>query len=127
MPITSYSYFRGLPTELEEAGLVDGCSRAQVLAHIVLPLAVPAVVVTLIFAFLLAWNEVLFASVLTNDATRTLGIGLQGYLASGEAGGQVYWNQLMGASLVSSIPAVVLFLAVQRFIVQGLTHGAVRG
>ncbi len=121
------SYFRGLPAELEEAGLVDGCSRTQVLVHIVLPLAVPAVVVTLIFAFLLAWNEVLFASVLTNDTTRTLGIGLQGYLASGEAGGQVYWNQLMGASLVSSIPAIVLFLGVQRFIVQGLTHGAVRG
>lgn len=121
------SYFRGLPAELEEAGLVDGCSRFQVIAHIVLPLAVPAVVVTLIFSFLLSWNEVLFASVLTSDATRTLGIGLQGYLTTGEAGGQVYWNQLMGASLVSSIPAVLLFLGVQRFIVQGLTHGAVRG
>jgi ABC-type glycerol-3-phosphate transport system permease component len=121
------SYFRGLPPELEEAGLVDGCSRFQVIAHIVLPLAVPAVIVTLIFSFLLSWNEVLFASVLTGSATRTLGIGLQGYLATGEAGGQVYWNQLMGASLVSSVPAVLLFLAVQRFIVQGLTHGAVRG
>ena len=121
------SYFRGLPMELEEAGMVDGCSRFTVIVRIVLPLAVPAVIVTLIFSFLLAWNEVLFASALTNDATRTLGIGLQGYLAAGEAGGQVYWNQLMGASLVSSIPAVLLFLGVQRFIVQGLTHGAVRG
>lgn len=121
------SYFRGLPRELEEAGLVDGCSRLGVILYIVLPLAVPAVIVTLIFSFLLSWNEVLFASVLTNEATRTLGIGLQGYLATGEAGGEVYWNQLMGASLVSSIPAVLLFLGVQRFIVQGLTHGAVRG
>ena len=85
--------------ELEEAGMVDGCSRFTVIVRIVLPLAVPAVIVTLIFSFLLAWNEVLFASALTNNATRTLGIGLQGYLAAGEAGGQVYWNQLMGASL----------------------------
>lgn len=121
------SYLRGLPAELEEAGMVDGCSRLQVVAHIVLPLAVPAMIVTLIFTFLLAWNEVLFASVLTTDTTRTLGIGLQGYLTTSEAGGQVFWNQLMGASLVSSIPAVLLFLGVQRFIVQGLTHGAVRG
>lgn len=121
------SYFRGLPPELEEAGLVNGCSRLDVIVRIVLPLAVPAVIVTLIFSFLLSWNEVLFASVLTNDATRTLGIGLQGYLATGEGGGEIYWNQLMGASLVSSIPAVLLFLGVQRFIVQGLTHGAVGG
>lgn len=121
------SYFRGLPPELEEAGMVDGCSRFAVIVRIVLPLAVPAVIVTLIFSFLLSWNEVLFASVLTNQSTRTLGIGLQGYLAAGEAGGNVYWNELMGASLVSSIPAVLLFLGVQRFIVQGLTHGAVRG
>ncbi|MGH2458355.1 MAG: carbohydrate ABC transporter permease [Chloroflexota bacterium] len=121
------SYLRALPAELEEAGLVDGCSRFRVIVDIVLPLALPAIVVTLIFSFLLSWNEVLFASVLTSDATRTLGIGLQGYLTTGEAGGQVYWNQLMGASLVSSIPAAVLFLGVQRFIVQGLTHGAVRG
>ncbi|MCL4544738.1 MAG: ABC transporter permease subunit [Chloroflexi bacterium] len=121
------SYISGLPLELEEAGLVDGCSRLSLLRHIVLPLTVPGMVVAFIFSFLLSWNEVLFASVLTSSATKTLGVGLPGYLAAGEAGGAVFWNQLMGASIVSALPAVVLFLLVQRFIVTGLTHGAVKG
>lgn len=120
-------YIGGLPQELEEAGMVDGCSRLSLLRHIVIPLTIPGMIVAFIFSFLLSWNEVLFASVLTSSATKTLGIGLPGYLASGEAGGQVFWNQLMGASIVSAAPAVVLFLLVQRFIVTGLTHGAVKG
>jgi ABC-type glycerol-3-phosphate transport system permease component len=120
-------YISGLPLELEEAGMVDGCSRLQLLRHIVIPLTIPGMIVAFIFSFLLSWNEVLFASVLTSSATKTLGVGLPGYLAAGEAGGQVFWNQLMGASIVSAIPAVALFLLVQRFIVGGLTHGAVKG
>ncbi len=120
-------YIGGLPQELEEAGMVDGCSRLQLLRHIIVPLTIPGMVVAFIFSFLLSWNEVLFASVLTSSETKTLGVGLPGYLASGEAGGQVFWNQLMGASIVSAIPAIVLFLLVQRFIVSGLTHGAVKG
>ncbi len=120
-------YIDGLPRELEEAGMVDGCSRLQLLRYIVAPLTIPGMIVAFIFSFLLSWNEVLFASVLTSSATKTLGVGLPGYLASGEAGGQVFWNQLMGASIVSAVPAVVLFLLVQRFIVSGLTHGAVKG
>ncbi|HEV7216838.1 MAG TPA: extracellular solute-binding protein, partial [Chloroflexota bacterium] len=108
-------------------GMVDGCSRLQLLRHIVAPLTIPGMIVAFIFSFLLSWNEVLFASVLTSSQTKTLGVGLPGYLASGEAGGQVFWNQLMGASIVSAIPAIVLFLLVQRFIVSGLTPGAVKG
>src|ERR671932_1234333 len=74
-----------------------------------------------------AWGDVLFASVLTSPATRTVAVGLQAYIASGESGGPIYWNQLIGASLISSIPIVVLFLIFQRFITGGLTAGALQG
>jgi ABC-type glycerol-3-phosphate transport system permease component len=117
-------YIASLPAELEEAAMTDGASRFQVLRRIVLPLSLPGLVVTFIFSFLHAWNEVLFASVLTSPETRTIGVGLQYYLSENYAFPQ--WNQLMGASLVSALPAVLLFLPVQRYIVRGLTGGSLK-
>ena len=117
-------YIASLPVELEEAAMTDGASRFEVLRRIVLPLSLPGLVVTFIFSFLHAWNEVLFASVLTSPETRTLGVGLQYYLSENYAFPQ--WNQLMGASLVSALPAVILFLPVQRYIVTGLTGGSLK-
>jgi ABC-type glycerol-3-phosphate transport system permease component len=87
----------------------------------------PGLVVTFVFAFLLAWSDGLFASVLTVSRTRTLAVGLQAYVASGQNGGSVWWGQLMAASLVSEVPIVMIFLIVQRDIVSGLTSGAVKG
>jgi multiple sugar transport system permease protein len=81
-------------------------------------------VVTFVFSFLLAWNDVLFASVLTSPATRTIGVGLQSYLAENQL---PLWNQLMAASIVSAVPAVVLFMVVQRWIVAGLSAGSLKG
>ena len=75
-----------------------------------------------IFAFITAWGEVLFASALTTDSTRTLAIGLRNYASQSN----VYWNQLMAASIVVSVPVVVAFLAMQRYIVGGLTAGGVK-
>ena len=118
-------YIISLPFELEEQALVDGARRFQVLRLITFPLAVPGMVVSFVFTFLLAWNDVLFASVLTNPQTRTLSVGLQNYLAENYALPQ--WNQLMAASVVSAVPAVVLFLFVQRWIVTGLSSGSVKG
>ncbi|MBX6755026.1 MAG: carbohydrate ABC transporter permease [Thermorudis peleae] len=118
-------YIASLPAELEEAALVDGATRLQALRYVVLPLALPGLVVAFIFSFLHAWNDVLFASVLTSPATRTLAVGLQYYAAQNYA--FPLWNQLMGASLVSAIPAVVLFFFVQRYIVQGLAAGSLKG
>jgi len=115
-------YIAGLPVELEDAAMTDGASRLEVLRRIVLPLSLPGLVVTFIFSFLLAWNEVLFASVLTSPETRTLGVGLQYYLAENYAFPQ--WNQLLGASITSALPAVLLFLPVQRYIVTGLIGGS---
>lgn len=118
-------YITGLPVELEEQALVDGATRLAVVRWITLPLALPGMVVTFVFSFLLSWNDVLFASVLTSPTTRTLGVGLRTYLSENYALPQ--WNQLMAASIVSAIPAVVLFLVVQRYIVTGLASGSLKG
>lgn len=117
-------YVASLPAEIEEQALVDGAHRFDVVRYITFPLAVPGLVVTFIFSFLLAWNDVLFASVLTSPATRTIGVGLQNYVAENTL---PLWNQLMAASIVSAVPAVVLFMIVQRWIVTGLAGGSLKG
>lgn len=118
-------YIVNLPVELEEQAMVDGATRFGVLRWVTFPLALPGLVVTFIFSFLLSWNDVLFAEVLTNSTTRTLGVALQ-YYAS-ETYSLPLWNQLMGASIVSAIPAVVLFMLFQRWIVTGLFSGSLKG
>jgi ABC-type glycerol-3-phosphate transport system permease component len=117
-------YVASLPAEIEEQALVDGAHRFDVLRYVTFPLAVPGLVVTFIFSFLLAWNDVLFASVLTSPATRTIGVGLQNYVAENAL---PLWNQLMAASIVSAVPAVILFMIVQRWIVTGLAGGSLKG
>lgn len=118
-------YVASLPAELEDAAMIDGATRFQVLRYVVFPLSLPGLVVTFIFAFLLAWNDVLFASVMTSPDTRTLGVGLQYYLAENYSFPR--WNELMAASLVSAIPAAILFFLVQRYLVAGLASGGVKG
>ncbi|WP_067618387.1 carbohydrate ABC transporter permease [Alicyclobacillus acidiphilus] len=120
------SYFENIPIDLEEAAQVDGATRLQLLFRVVLPLMLPGMVVAFVFSFLLSWGDVLFASVLTSNTTRTIGVGLQAFLSAGDAGGGVYWGQLMAASLTSGIPIVVIFLLLQRYILGGLTSGAVK-
>ncbi|MEV5753490.1 carbohydrate ABC transporter permease [Actinoallomurus sp. NPDC052308] len=115
-------YFDTIPRELDEAARVDGAGPLRTLLRVVLPVAAPGVVAVAIYAFMTAWGEVLFASVLTDDSTRTLAVGLRGYATQAN----VYWNQVMAASLVISLPVVVGFLALQRFLVHGLTAGAVK-
>ena len=115
-------YLDTIPRELDEAALVDGAGPVRALLRVVVPAAVPGIVAVAVYAFITAWGEVLFASVLTNDSTRTLAVGLRGYVTESN----VYWNEVMAASLVMSVPVVVGFLALQRFLVQGLTAGAVK-
>ncbi|MET7641345.1 carbohydrate ABC transporter permease [Streptomyces sp. NPDC005438] len=115
-------YFDSLPRDLDEAAQVDGCGPLGALFRVVVPAATPGIVAVTIYSFMTAWGEVLFASVMTNDATRTLSIGLQGYANQTE----VYWNQVMAASLVVSLPIVAGFLLLQRYLVAGLTAGAVK-
>ncbi|MEU6117471.1 carbohydrate ABC transporter permease [Streptomyces sp. NPDC047117] len=115
-------YFDSIPRDLDEAAQVDGCGPLGALVRVVVPAAVPGIVAVAIYSFMTAWGEVLFASVMTNDVTRTLAIGLQGYATQTE----VYWNQIMAASLVVSVPVVAGFLLLQRYLVAGLTAGAVK-
>jgi multiple sugar transport system permease protein len=115
-------YFNSIPRELEQAAMVDGATPLGALFRVLIPVSLPGIVAVAIFAFITAWGEVLFASVLTTDATRTLAIGLRNYASQTS----VYWNQLMAASIVVSAPIVVLFLALQRYIVGGLTAGGVK-
>ena len=115
-------YLDSIPRELDEAAQVDGNGPLGALFRVVVPAAWPGIVAVVIYAFMTSWGEVLFASVLTDDSTRTLAVGLQGYATQNN----VYWNQIMAASLTVSVPVVIAFLLLQRYLVAGVTAGAVK-
>jgi len=127
MPISVWllkGFFDNLPYEIEEAAVVDGCSPLRLLVSIVLPLSGPAIAAVGMYTFILAWNEFLFALLVTSTAaTRTISVGLAFYID--EAG--VHWGPLMAASILMSIPAVVIFALSQSLLVRGLSEGAVKG
>ncbi len=117
-------YFRSIPIELEEAAMIDGASRLYVFWKITLPLAAPALLAVALFAFTNAWNEFLFAFVfITSESLRTLPIGLLSMVV----GDILPWGELMAASLLTAIPVAVLYVFAQRFLVDGLTIGGVKG
>jgi multiple sugar transport system permease protein len=115
-------FFAAMPEELEEAGMIDGLTRFGAFIRIILPIARPGIVAVGVFAFMNAWGEVLFASVLTTAETRTLSIGMQAFTTNVD----VRWNEAMSASVVISVPVLLAFLLVQKHIVQGLAAGAVK-
>ncbi|TMD69031.1 MAG: carbohydrate ABC transporter permease [Chloroflexi bacterium] len=121
------SYLGSIPMELEEAALVDGATRLQALWQVIVPLALPGMVVALVFAFLTGWNDVLFASVLTSPETRTLAVQLQAFSSAQEGGALPLYGQLMGAAVVSAVPVVILYMVFQRYLIGGLTSGGVKG
>ena len=118
------SYFNTIPMELEDAALVDGANRLQSLITIVVPLALPALAVIALFTFTLAWNEFLFAMLLIGrDSQKTLPVGLSDFVK-----GDVFqWGPLMAASLMASVPPVAIYLLAQRWVVSGLSGGALKG
>jgi len=118
------SYFEKIPIEIEEAALVDGATRPQILRHIIIPLSIPGIVATGFFAFLTSWDEFLFALTLTNrNNMRTVPPGLViSYV--GEFGYR--WPEMMAASLTVSIPVLILFLIFSRYIISGLTEGSIK-
>jgi multiple sugar transport system permease protein len=120
------TYLRGLPRELEEAARIDGASNGRILRQIVLPLSWPGIVVSAIFAFLLGWNDVLFASIMTTPNTRTIAVALQTFGATQEGGAIPVYGQMMAASIICALPVVVLYLVFQRYLVGGLTAGSVK-
>ncbi|MEM3449696.1 MAG: carbohydrate ABC transporter permease [Nitrososphaerota archaeon] len=117
-------FFENLPIEIEEAAMVDGASRLLVLRKVVLPLSLPAVVTASIFAFIDSWNDFLFASVLiSSDNLKTLPVGT--YVFS--LGAVIEWGWILSSGVIVTIPVLILFLFFQRYLVRGLTTGAVKG
>jgi len=115
-------FIDGIPIDAEEAALVDGSSRIQVIRNIVLPMAAPGLVTASIFCFIIAWNEFLFALILTNRDAVTLPVGLA--LFKAEEGD--LWNLLAAAGIIIMVPMFVLALIIRKHFVQGMTMGAVR-
>lgn len=120
------TYLRGLPRELTEAARMDGANSVQILTRIIAPLSWPGIVVSAVFAFLLGWNDVLFASVMTDRNTRTVAVALQVFGATQEGGAVPVYGQLMAAALICALPVAVLYLMLQRYLVGGLTAGGIK-
>lgn len=117
------SFIDEMPVELEEAALVDGANRLQAVLRVTLPLALPGIIVTSMFAFVFSWNNVLFPLVLSKQRTATLPVGTISFFASTG----VYWNQIAATAVVSMLPPMLIFLILGRYVVRGLTFGAIKG
>lgn len=127
LPVALYmlaNYFRTIPSEIEQAGLIDGCSRLGVIWRITLPLAIPALVSVAIYTFMIAWNEFLYALVFLNSREMfTMPIKINVIFNDPTPRPHV----VMAASTIMTLPVVILFLALERFLEEGLTAGGVKG
>jgi len=120
---TMAGYLASIPIDLEEAAMIDGCSRIEALFRVVLPLSLPGVIAIATFSFVNAWNEYLYVVALIDSETKfTLPLGLASLLTSDI----VPWGKLMGMSVLYSVPGILFFLFLQKYMVQGLVKGAVK-
>ncbi|WP_442774695.1 carbohydrate ABC transporter permease [Sphaerotilus montanus] len=120
------TFMRGLPKELEEAAIMDGCGPLRIIFQVFMPLLAPALVSTGLLAFIGAWNEFLFAlTFMTDDFQRTVPVGIS--MISGATAYEIPWGSIMAASVIVTVPLVLLVLVFQKKIVSGLTAGAVKG
>lgn len=118
------SFLDGVPKDLEEAAMIDGCTRLMALRRVILPLTLPGMGATVAFVFTAAWSELLFALMLINsDSQKTFSVGLLTFVGKFA----VDWGQMMAASVMALIPVCLFFLVLQRYLVTGLTAGAVKG
>jgi ABC-type glycerol-3-phosphate transport system permease component len=118
------AFFQTIPIELEQAALVDGAGRIRAVVYVVLPLALPGIIATSIFTFILAWNDYIFTRILiASDELKTLPVGVQDLFHSA----LIDWGLIMAAGMMITIPALIFFVTVQRYLIRGWGAGAVKG
>lgn len=116
-------FFKDIPLELEEAAIVDGCSRQKCFLDVILPVCTPGLVTCSTLSFLGSWNNFQFALILSGEKTRTLPVSLQYFVS----GADIRWGRMLAATIVVIVPTVILTMILQKYIVQGMTAGAVKG
>jgi multiple sugar transport system permease protein len=116
-------FFVEVPAELDDAALVDGCSPWQAFTRVIMPLAAPGLAATAIFCMMYSWNEFLFALIISRAQSQTLPIGVMGFIT--QRG--VLWGEMSAASTVIMVPMIIFTFLVQRYLIRGLTFGAVKG
>jgi multiple sugar transport system permease protein len=125
-PVSIYlmrAYFSAIPRELEDAAMIDGCSPMGAFVKVVLPNAIPGLFATFVYAFLFAWDELLFVTALTESRAETIPLGIRNFIGNYTQD----YAALMAAGVVATVPVMVAFYATQRWLVRGLTAGAVKG
>lgn len=118
------SYFDTLPDDLEEAAMIDGLNRIQIIFYIIIPLSISGIISVFVYAFMVAWNDYLFASIFLSDSANfTLPIGLNALFSTPD----YIWGRMMAASLVTALPVVIMYAISEHFIKGNLTEGGVKG
>jgi multiple sugar transport system permease protein len=117
------NYFDGLPSDLEEAARVDGCTVQGMFLRIILPLSAPGILTATTLSFMFSWNNFMFSMVLSTQQTKTLPVAVYNFVSYAE----VNWGSVMAATVVIIAPAIILAMIFQRYVIKGLTTGAVKG
>jgi multiple sugar transport system permease protein len=117
------SYFEGVPIEMEESAMVDGLPRQQAFLRVVLPVSGPGIVTSITLSFIFSWNNFMFSQVLSMEKTKTLPIAIYNFVSYAE----INWGAVMAAAVSIMVPAIVLTMFFQKYVVKGLTMGAVKG
>lgn len=116
-------FFESVPRELDEAAMVDGCSRFRAFTSVIVPVSLPGIVATIIFSFILAWNEFLFALVLTSsESMYPVTVGIASFIGQW----RIAYETMMAASVIATVPTIALYMCLEKHLVQGLTAGAVK-
>ena len=127
LPVSLYmlvSYFKTIPVDIEEAGIVDGCSRLEVIRHLTIPLSFPAIATVALYTFMITWNEFLFAFIfLLSPEKYTLSIGVVRLFQSYHTA----WDMVMAASVIIAVPVIIMFLCFEKYLEKGLVAGGVKG
>lgn len=126
LPLTIWTmepYFRGIPIEMDESAMIDGASRTRTFISIVLPLAGPGIVTATTLSFIFSWNNFMFSQVLSRQKTRTLPIAVNNFLSYAS----IDWGGVMAAAVFIMLPAIVITMIFQKYVIKGLTAGAVKG